>query len=61
MLDILAYAIAIVYFVWMSVLISDACLEYRVRHLGDKAGAAGFIVWVLLAVAPTLVWLYFWS
>lgn len=61
MLDILVYAVALLYFCWMSHCVSQACLLYRVRHLGQKAGFAGLIVWALLAVFPTFVWLYFWS
>ena len=61
MLDLLAYVVAFVYFVWMSVLVSNACLLYRAQHLGEKAGFAGFVVWVLLAVFPTALWLFLWS
>lgn len=61
MLDILMYAVALLYFCWMSHMVSQACLVYRARHSGEKAGAAGFVVWILLAVFPTLLWLCLWS
>lgn len=61
MISLFIYAIAVLYFCWMSHNVSQACLVYRARHNGEKAGFAGFVIWVCLAVFPTLILVYLGS
>lgn len=49
----LLYVIALAWFVCFTLRCLNACQSYNVIHYPQRAGAAGFIVWVLVAVLPT--------
>ena len=49
----LLYVIALFWFVYFTLATLSACKSYNLSHYPTRAGSAGFVVWVLLAVLPT--------
>lgn len=49
----LLYVIALFWFVYFTLATLSACKSYSLTHYPTRAGSAGFVVWVLLAVLPT--------
>lgn len=48
----LLYVIALVWFACFTLRCLNACQLYNAIHYPRRAGAAGFTVWVLVAVLP---------
>ncbi|QHR65431.1 hypothetical protein mellemsur_30 [Escherichia phage mellemsur] len=53
-MSVLLWIVAVVWFALFSVVCLAACDQYNKTHV-DRSGAAGFILWVFLAVIPAIL------
>ena len=56
MITFLVVVAALVYFLWMTGKVNAGCVRYQAKHL-ESVGAAGTIVWILLAWIPSITFI----